>query len=1060
MERGYKIATRLGNKKDMCMFLALHMEKSPMCVNPSEKFNKTGIVVCESDKIHKVVAMSCSRENLHAVQHVMLNVPCSLSNCTVYLSRKPCSICTTFLIQGSVSSVYYWPMSPEIKGEDSAVQEDLKQVDQMFLRSNISSSVFLPITDSDTVFKISSRIKIYKCTECSSHYAEAVPKDMEKNSSLLNMQGHIRICAEQMKIALCCLDSLLHCPHGEFEKKEKIEVEKMHTHALQLCYLLAARSDDPDRGVGCILYNQNGYFFGAGYNGYPIGAIFANLPCAGRNIKKESGTAKGPVLIHAEANALLFRSRKKIEENDVLYCTKPPCSECQNYIQFVGIKKIVSVQESTQLSSNQQDSTGSLKSNFEYYQWKPQYAECSASPFSKQTENSEKRDGEETERKNDKGPPPRLPNKEDLCIFLALHMENSPNCQEPSCKYVRNKQKETKFFKTGIVICEANKPKRIITMDCSTEDLHAVPKALLRFPNALRGCEVYLSRMPCISCAKLLIQAQVSQVYYWPNLEIQTTEVNLKNIEMEAEHVDNIFRESYITAAVYIPILDVETVKQRIFPRTGSPPDTKNTTPITSVYDHKRSPKLLEILNLAHITKDKLFQESYRDDIVKAIQSFQTLAGGIDTEIKENNFQEDKHAIQREPKYIHALQLCNLLAARNDSPNTGVGTLIYRKEDIVAVGYNGFPKGTVNSLFSQKDDGSCDQHAIICAEANAIILRTEDDLSDTELITTCEPCSVCENLIKAMKIKKIIWPNRDEKKQPEGATKDPTEEENNPRTESFQVKGSIKKVMSICDEKILALQADREKCNRKDTEGTPVSGEKEGKTMEIQSPADEGHASGQQAILNSSAVSASHRDDIVKEDREKTNPLLTETESELETESLDKPKAANVSSVPPPSQRLTQIRRRKKRTCDEMFSELMQLSGTERAVWRDTIPEYRTVANERGEKWLQEDQRRHDAMLGLLWDQADMLWRLVEVHERQRDHGLPLQPLFNRPPSSPCSIASSPRRPRTRGGGGSGHPTTPPQWTAQATAGWHSISFKVAFSFPPTLLPHPTRATL
>ncbi|XP_074978887.1 uncharacterized protein LOC125626659 isoform X7 [Caretta caretta] len=640
-------------------------------------------------------------------------------------------------------------------------------------------------------------------------------------------------------------------------------------------------------------------------------------------------------------------------------------------------------------------------------------------------------------------------------------MENSPNCQEPSCKYVRNKQKETKFFKTGIVICEANKPKRIITMDCSTEDLHAVPKALLRFPNALRGCEVYLSRMPCISCAKLLIQAQVSQVYYWPNLEIQTTEVNLKNIEMEAEHVDNIFRESYITAAVYIPILDVETVKQRIFPRTGSPPDTKNTTPITSVYDHKRSPKLLEILNLAHITKDKLFQESYRDDIVKAIQSFQTLAGGIDTEIKENNFQEDKHAIQREPKYIHALQLCNLLAARNDSPNTGVGTLIYRKEDIVAVGYNGFPKGTVNSLFSQKDDGSCDQHAIICAEANAIILRTEDDLSDTELITTCEPCSVCENLIKAMKIKKIIWPNRDEKKQPEGATKDPTEEENNPRTESFQVKGSIKKVMSICDEKILALQADREKCNRKDTEGTPVSGEKEGKTMEIQSPADEGHASGQQAILNSSAVSASHRDDIVKEDREKTNPLLTETESELETESLDKPKAAaNVSSVPPPSQRLTQIRRRKKRTCDEMFSELMQLSGTERAVWRDTIPEYRTVANERGEKWLQEDQRRHDAMLGLLWDQADMLWRLVEVHERQRDHGLPLQPLFNRPPSSPCSIASSPRRPRTRGGGGSGHPTTPPQWTAQATAGWHSISFKVAFSFPPTLLPHPTRATL
>ncbi|XP_026513331.1 cytidine and dCMP deaminase domain-containing protein 1-like isoform X1 [Terrapene carolina triunguis] len=477
-------------------------------------------------------------------------------------------------------------------------------------------------------------------------------------------------------------------------------------------------------------------------------------------------------------------------------------------------------------------------------------------------------------------------------------MENSPNCQEPRCKYAGNKQKETnilKFFRTGIVICEANKPKRIITMDCSTNDLHAVPKALLRFPNALKGCEVYLSRMPCISCAKLLIQAQVSQVYYWPNLEIQTTEVNLNKIEMEAEHVDNIFRESYITAAVYIPILDVEMVKRRIFPRTGSPPDDKTTTRITSVYDQKQSPKLLEILNLTHIKKDKSFRDSYEDDIQKAIESFQTLAGGIDTEIKENNFQEDKHAIQRQLKYTHALQLCNLLAARNDSPNTGVGTLIYRKEDIVAVGYNGFPKGTVNSLFAQKDDGSCDRHAIICAEANAIILRTEDDLSDTELITTCEPCSDCENLIKAMKIKKIIWPNRDEKKQPEGATNDPTVEENNPSTEPFQVKSSIKK---HSDEKILSLQADREKCNRTDTEGTSVSGGKEGKTMEIQSPADEGHASGQQAILNSSEASASHRDGIVKEDSEKTNPLLTETESELETESLDKPKESHNAEGP------------------------------------------------------------------------------------------------------------------------------------------------------------------
>lgn len=62
--------------------------------------------------------------------------------------------------------------------------------------------------------------------------------------------------------------------------------------------------------------------------------------------------------------------------------------------------------------------------------------------------------------------------------------------------------------KTGIVVCEASKPKRIIALGCSTEELHAVPKVLLRFPNALKGCEVYMSRMPCNYCAKLLVQGQ------------------------------------------------------------------------------------------------------------------------------------------------------------------------------------------------------------------------------------------------------------------------------------------------------------------------------------------------------------------------------------------------------------------------------------------------------------------------------------------------------------------------------------------------------------------------
>nr|XP_048721786.1 uncharacterized protein LOC125643363 [Caretta caretta] len=155
-----------------------------------------------------------------------------------------------------------------------------------------------------------------------------------------------------------------------------------------------------------------------------------------------------------------------------------------------------------------------------------------------------------------------------------------------------------------------------------------------------------------------------------------------------------------------------------------------------------------------------------------------------------------------------------------------------------------------------------------------------------------------------------------------------------------------------------------------------------------------------------------------------------------------------------PSQRLVKLRKKKKRTRDEMFSELMLSSHTDRAqtnVWRQIISECRKAQNDREERWRaeeskwraeeskwraeeraeaqmwrQRDERRQDSMLRLLADQTSMLQCMVELQQRQLEHRLPLQPLSNQPPSSPSSIASTPRRPRTRWGGlrPTSHPTT------------------------------------
>ncbi|XP_073174069.1 uncharacterized protein [Lepidochelys kempii] len=139
-----------------------------------------------------------------------------------------------------------------------------------------------------------------------------------------------------------------------------------------------------------------------------------------------------------------------------------------------------------------------------------------------------------------------------------------------------------------------------------------------------------------------------------------------------------------------------------------------------------------------------------------------------------------------------------------------------------------------------------------------------------------------------------------------------------------------------------------------------------------------------------------------------------------------------------PSQRLVKIRKKKKRTRDEMFSELMLSSRTDRAqtnAWRQIMSECRKAQNDREERWRaeeskwraedraeaqmwrQRDERRQDSRLRLLEDQTSMLQCMVELQQRQLKHRLPLQPLCNQPRSSPSSIASTPRRPRTQWGG-------------------------------------------
>ncbi|XP_065447733.1 uncharacterized protein LOC135982924 [Chrysemys picta bellii] len=158
------------------------------------------------------------------------------------------------------------------------------------------------------------------------------------------------------------------------------------------------------------------------------------------------------------------------------------------------------------------------------------------------------------------------------------------------------------------------------------------------------------------------------------------------------------------------------------------------------------------------------------------------------------------------------------------------------------------------------------------------------------------------------------------------------------------------------------------------------------------------------------------------------------------------------------SQRLAQIRRRKKRTRDDMFSELMGCSraeATQQTQWRENMSQYQRGHSEREERWRQEDQQATQTLLGLMREQMDTLWRLVDVlQDRRQEDRAPLQSICNHcpPPQSPISP-----HPKYQEGGAaeSVKTVTLPLQSAQVPEGCHSPKFEKSFPSRLTQAPIP-----
>ena len=351
------------------MVIAKHMEEFPVEREDIGEFKRVGaVLVLPNDMIY---AVDSSRNGVHGVARLLMAHQDSLKDCKVFVSRKPCSLCTRLLVQSKVKRVFYLPIEPEydyLRREDDENDDHFKdetsRVDELFKVSSIGQSVFVPRAEQNVTDAAESKTKTpKKDREAKQKYLmenkfwndewltvadlklpwrafddnmrAQVYKDFE---SITEWMAHVLIKSE-------IGDSFQTLTTKESKSFDpcRNDLERMQAiHLMELAFFLAERTDDPRKGVGAVIINRDKDIVGLGWNGFPTKSLYGEFPRAADKDLRVGGRAdkKYPYIIHAEQNALLLRNTKNIVDA-TLIVKMTPCDDCTPLIEMQGIKTVV-----------------------------------------------------------------------------------------------------------------------------------------------------------------------------------------------------------------------------------------------------------------------------------------------------------------------------------------------------------------------------------------------------------------------------------------------------------------------------------------------------------------------------------------------------------------------------------------------------------------------------------------------------------------------------------------------------------------------------------------------
>ncbi|KAK2818023.1 hypothetical protein Q7C36_021956 [Tachysurus vachellii] len=398
---------------------------------------------------------------------------------------------------------------------------------------------------------------------------------------------------------------------------------------------------------------------------------------------------------------------------------------------------------------------------------------------------------------------PRL-SKVNLFTLLSLWMELFPRKES-------QRRDNASVQVTGLVVVHE---QRILGLHCTGAELHAGQVAVIRHGPRLKGCELYFSRKPCSVCLKMIINAGVNRISYWPaEAEISLLSdrssaagSRLQEAMLDAAATEKLKSSSRPHIGVLLQPLPnsmlqfvEETSRNSDF--LGRMAADDHTMDVHELFRKERwrnwdsfskrfvienvevHRELLSKMNLENFCTEPYFSE-LRQHMRDLIRILACVAASVPVPEHEYGFYETEQTTSgyrtlSQDVVRHCIIQAAVLAYRTEDPKVGVGTVIWAEGKLphcdgtgnmylVGCGYNAYPVGSEYAEFPQMDDKQEERQRrkyryIIHAEQNALTFRSADvkEEENTMLFVTKCPCDECVPLIQGAGIKQIYTTDLD-----------------------------------------------------------------------------------------------------------------------------------------------------------------------------------------------------------------------------------------------------------------------------------------------------------